>query len=78
MSAWLVIRLALALLRFAVALLAVAPTPKGPLFKISVVAPEFGQGQISAYAVGRFLAAATQRENSGRREIFSCHFDPAL
>ena len=47
MSAWLVIRLALALLSFAVALL-------------PVVAPEFGPGQLSACAIGRFLAAATQ------------------
>ena len=41
MSAWLVIRLALALLSFAVALL-------------SVVALEFGPGQLSACAIGRF------------------------
>ena len=73
MSAWLAIRLALALLTSRV-----APTPMGPQFKLSVVAPESGQGQLSAYAIGRFLAVATQRENSGRREIFSCHFDPAL
>lgn len=58
MSGRLVIRLAL--LSFAVALLALAPTPTGPLFKLPVVAPEFGQGQLSAYAVGRFLAVATQ------------------
>ena len=42
MKTWLVIRLALALLSFAVALLAVAPTPTVPLFKLSVGATEFG------------------------------------
>ena len=39
---WLVLRLALALLSFAIALLAVVPTPTVPLFKLSIGATEFG------------------------------------
>ena len=42
MKMWLLIRLALALLSFAVGLLAVAPTPTIPLFKLSVGATEYG------------------------------------
>ncbi len=42
MMTWLVIRLALSALSFAVALLAVAPAPTVPLFKLSVGAMEFG------------------------------------
>lgn len=42
MTTWLIVRLALASLSFAVALLAVAPTPTVPLFRLSVGATEFG------------------------------------
>lgn len=42
MNGWLILRLVLALLSFAVGLLAVAPVPTVPLFKLSVVATEFG------------------------------------
>lgn len=42
MKAWLTLRLVLALFSFAVALLAVAPAPTVPLFKLSIGATEFG------------------------------------